>query len=44
VGGGVSRKADKFLPLLDLRTPIVAATLQNEAGIVGVAMLADERP
>jgi polyphosphate glucokinase len=43
VGGGVSRKSDKFLPLLDLRTPIVAATLQNEAGIVGVAMLADER-
>jgi len=43
VGGGVSRKSDKFLPLLSLHTPIVAATLQNEAGIVGVAMLADER-
>ena len=25
VGGGVSKKADKFLPLLDLRTPIVPA-------------------
>lgn len=40
VGGGVSRKAQKFLPLLDLRTPIVAASLQNEAGIVGAAVLA----
>jgi polyphosphate glucokinase len=40
VGGGVSRKADKFLPLLNLRTPIVPATLQNEAGIVGAALLA----
>ncbi|MHB1534838.1 MAG: polyphosphate--glucose phosphotransferase [Acidimicrobiales bacterium] len=40
VGGGVSRKADRFLPLLDLRTPIVAAQLRNEAGIVGSALLA----
>ncbi|MDP9407548.1 MAG: ROK family protein [Actinomycetota bacterium] len=40
VGGGVSKKAAKFLPLLELRTPIVAAGLRNEAGIVGAAMLA----
>ncbi len=40
VGGGVSRRADKFLPLLDLRTPIVAAGLRNDAGIIGAAMLA----
>ena len=37
VGGGVSKQADKFLPLLDLRTPIVPATLLNEAGIIGAA-------
>jgi polyphosphate glucokinase len=43
VGGGVSKKAEKFLPLLDLRTPIVAAGLRNEAGIVGAALLASER-
>lgn len=43
VGGGVSKKADKFLPLLRLRTPIVAAQLRNEAGIVGAAVLADEQ-
>ena len=40
VGGGVSRKSDKFLPLLRLRTPIVAAQLQNSAGIIGAAWLA----
>jgi polyphosphate glucokinase len=42
VGGGVSKRADKFLPLLDLRTPIVPATLRNEAGVVGAALLAAE--
>jgi polyphosphate glucokinase len=40
VGGGVSKKADKFLPLIDLDTEVVAATLQNEAGIVGAALAA----
>ncbi|HMC03404.1 MAG TPA: ROK family protein, partial [Cellulomonadaceae bacterium] len=40
VGGGVSRKADKFLPLLKLETPIIAATLKNAAGIIGAAALA----
>jgi polyphosphate glucokinase len=40
VGGGVSRRADKFLPLLDLRTPIVPAKLRNDAGIIGAAVLA----
>ena len=40
VGGGVSRKSEKFLPLLDLRTPIVPATLENAAGIIGAAVLA----
>ncbi|MBB6172056.1 polyphosphate glucokinase [Nocardiopsis mwathae] len=43
VGGGVSRKADRFLPLLHLRAPIVAARLRNTAGIVGAAVLAAER-
>ena len=43
VGGGVSRKADKFLPLLKLKTEIVAAELLNTAGIVGAAWLASDR-
>jgi polyphosphate glucokinase len=41
VGGGISRKADKWVPLLENRTPVVAATLQNTAGIVGAAMAAE---
>lgn len=40
IGGGASRKADKFLPLLTVRTPVVAAALQNDAGIVGAAIVA----
>jgi polyphosphate glucokinase len=44
VGGGVSKKADKFLPLLDVRAPIVAAQLQNSAGIIGAAWLACNGP
>jgi len=41
IGGGVSRKSDKFLPLLTgLRAKIVPAALQNEAGIVGAAVVA----
>ena len=45
VGGGVSKKHDHFLPLLDLRTPIVPADLRNAAGIVGAARLAaTQRP
>jgi len=42
VGGGISKSADKFLPLLELRTPIVPAKLRNSAGIVGAAWLARE--
>lgn len=40
VGGGVSKKAHKFLPLLDLTTEIVPAQLLNESGIVGAAAAA----
>ena len=43
VGGGISRKADKWVPLLKNRTPVVAAALQNTAGIVGAAMAATLR-
>ncbi|MBX7432799.1 ROK family protein [Mycobacterium sp. Y57] len=39
-GGGISRKAGKWIPLLKNRTPVVAAALQNTAGIVGAAMAA----
>ena len=43
IGGGVSRKAHKFLPhIKGIRAEIVPAQLQNNAGIVGAAMHAAE--
>jgi polyphosphate glucokinase len=43
VGGGVSKNSDKWVPLLDLNTPIKPAELLNNAGIVGAAMAAHEK-
>ena len=40
IGGGVSRKSDKFLPHLHLDAEVVPAALHNDAGIVGAAMAA----
>ena len=42
VGGGVSKDADQFLPLVDIETEIVPAKLRNKAGIVGAALYASE--
>lgn len=43
IGGGVSKKAEKFLPHVHLDTPVVAAALQNQAGIIGAAHAAADR-
>ncbi|RSX56379.1 polyphosphate--glucose phosphotransferase [Bifidobacterium samirii] len=43
VGGGVSRQSAKFLPHIDIKTPIVPAKLRNEAGIVGAAYYASTK-
>ncbi|MHC0432367.1 polyphosphate--glucose phosphotransferase [Streptomyces sp. O3] len=41
IGGGVSRKAHKFLPLIEgIRAELAPAELLNNAGIVGAAMAA----
>ncbi len=41
IGGGISRKSDKFIPLLNsVRARIVPAAMHNDAGIVGAAMSA----
>jgi polyphosphate glucokinase len=40
IGGGVSASAQKYLPKIELRTPIVPAQLLNDAGIIGAAMFA----
>jgi polyphosphate glucokinase len=44
IGGGVSRKAEKFLPVVQgmVKVPVVPAQLQNQAGLVGVALVASE--
>jgi len=42
IGGGVSKEHEEFIPLLDLRTPVVPAALRNEAGIIGAAAQAAE--
>jgi polyphosphate glucokinase len=42
VGGGVSKKSERWVPLLDIRTKVVVASLQNNAGIVGAAAAAVE--
>jgi polyphosphate glucokinase len=41
LGGGVSKEPDKFLPHLECRTRVVAAQLENRAGIVGAALVAE---
>lgn len=41
LGGGISRKAHKWIPLLTNSTPAVPATLRNTAGIIGAAMAAE---
>ena len=43
VGGGVSRQSEKFLPYVDIKTPIVPAKLRNQAGIVGAAYYASTK-
>jgi polyphosphate glucokinase len=42
IGGGVSKKSDRFFPLIDIRTPMVAAGLLNNAGIIGAAVTAEQ--
>ncbi|HJQ42709.1 MAG TPA: ROK family protein [Jatrophihabitantaceae bacterium] len=43
VGGGVSKDAQKWVPLLELNAPVKPAELLNNAGIVGAAIAAVER-
>ena len=39
IGGGISERADEFLPHVQIDTPLQAAQLRNEAGIIGAALL-----
>ena len=42
VGGGISRKAEKWVPCLTVDVPVIPAKLRNRAGIVGAAMAVHE--
>ena len=42
IGGGVSKRSDRFIPRLTVRAAVVPAKLLNDAGIVGAAMAAAE--
>jgi polyphosphate glucokinase len=40
IGGGTSKRFDKFQGKLTIKTPVVPATLLNDAGIIGAALIA----
>jgi len=44
IGGGVSKNADRYIPRLTVRCPVVPALLRNDAGIIGAAIVAAEAP
>jgi polyphosphate glucokinase len=44
IGGGVSKNADRFIPRLTTRCLVMQATLRNDAGIIGAAIVAAEAP
>jgi len=44
LGGGVSKSADRFVPRLTVRVPVIPAQLRNDAGIIGAAIIAAEGP
>ena len=38
IGGGVSKKFDKFAKHIDINTPMLPAEMRNYAGIIGAAL------
>lgn len=43
IGGGVSKKHEKYFPYIEVETPVYPAKLLNDAGIVGAASFAADR-
>ena len=43
LGGGASKKLDKFAPCLTTQTAVVPARFLNQAGMVGAALFAEEK-
>lgn len=42
IGGGVSKKFDKYAEYIDINADVVAAKLRNKAGIIGAAVAAEQ--
>ena len=42
LGGGISKKHEKFVPLLEAEVEIVPTALRNQAGIIGAALAGQE--
>ena len=40
IGGGVSKRSEKYVKYIDVRAPIAAAQMRNHAGLIGGAMAA----
>lgn len=43
IGGGASKKLEKFVHLIEIETPIVAAEAENNAGVIGAALAAKKQ-
>lgn len=43
IGGGVSKKSEKFFKYIKVATPLVPAALLNDAGIIGAAYFASQQ-
>jgi polyphosphate glucokinase len=43
LGGGASKRSDNYMQYVTVKTPVVIATLKNNAGIVGAALIAHEK-
>lgn len=43
IGGGISKKYEKYAPFFDENLNVIDATLQNNAGIIGAAMYAAQK-
>jgi polyphosphate glucokinase len=43
IGGGISKLHEEFIPLLTVQAKVVPGQFQNEAGIVGAALLVRDR-
>ena len=43
IGGGVSKKMNKFKDYITIKTPLKAAELKNNAGIIGAAIFAKKQ-